>query len=161
MPSSAPNDSPAARPLHVAISLGNADVAPAPGVTPADIERIHLDLVRGLLEQGHVAVYGGDLKPTGLTEQLIDIAADCADDPAELRQRPERAIRNGVAWPIWLKYGADDLAPLRLEAMFERYDPPAELDLDAEQRATFVPPDTPERRLWWSRSLSSSNFLVF
>ena len=39
-------------PMHVAISLGNADVAPAPGVTNDDIHRIHMDLARRLFEQG-------------------------------------------------------------------------------------------------------------
>jgi len=141
--------------MNIAISLGNADVAQVPGVTNDDVQRIHFDLVRRLLENGHVAVYGGDLKPTGLSEQLIDIAAAAADDPDAVRQNPETRLRNGVAWPIWLNYSDDDLATLNLGAVFENFDPPAELGLDESQRATFVPPDTPERRVIWSRSFSA------
>lgn len=140
--------------MQVAISLGNADVAKLEGVTPDDVQRIHFDLVRRLLEHGHVAVYGGDLKPTGLSEQLIEIAAGVADDPDAARRHPETRLRNGVAWPIWLNYTEEDLAALHLGAVFENFDPPAELGLDERQQATFVPPDTPERRVLWSRSFS-------
>ena len=141
--------------MHVAISLGNADVAQVPGITPDDVQRLHFDLVRRLFEHGHVAVYGGDLKPTGLSEQLIDIAAGAADNPDAVRQHPETWLRNGVAWPIWLNYTEEALATHRLGAVFENFDPPAELDLDDAQRTTFIPPDTPERRLLWSRSFTA------
>jgi hypothetical protein len=141
--------------MHVAISLGNADVAPVPGITPAHVEHIHLDLVRSLFSRGHVVVYGGDLKPTGLSERLIDLAAEVADDPSEVRQRPETRLRNAVAWPIHLRYTSAEMSAHHLEAVFERFDPPADLRLDAVQRATFVAPDTLEHRLWWSRSLTA------
>lgn len=141
--------------MHVAISLGNADVAPAPGITPDDVQRIHFDLVRRLCAHGHTAVYGGDLKPTGLSEQLIDIAAGAADDPDAVRRNPETRLRNGVAWPIWLNYTDEALAAHHLGAVFENFAPPAELDLSDEQRGAFVPPDTPERRFLWSRSFSA------
>ena len=101
------------------------------------------------------AVYGGDLKPTGLSEQLIDIAADAADDADAVRRNPETRLRNGVAWPIWLNYTDEALAEHNLGAVFENFDPPAELGLSADQLGAFVPPDTPERRLLWSRSFSS------
>lgn len=141
--------------MHIAISLGNADVAQVPGVTPADVQRMHLDLVRRLFERGHVAVYGGDLKPTGLSEQLIDLAAGVAEDPDAARRHPETWLRNGVAWPIWLNYTEEELATHNLGTVFERFDPPAELELDAAQCATFFPPDTPERRLLWSCSFTA------
>ena len=139
--------------MHVAISLGNADVAQVPGVTNDDVHRMHLDLVRRLFEHGHVAVYGGDLKPKGLSEQLIDIAAVAGDD--SVRQNPETRLRNGVAWPIWLNYTEDALAEHNLGRVFENFDPPAELELDSEQRLTFVKPDTPARRFLWSRSFTA------
>lgn len=158
MPSPAPEDatsSRASRPLHVAISLGNADVAPAAGVTPADITAIHLDLASRLLERGHVLVYGGDLKPTGLSGQLVELACTHTTDPEAVREHPERRLRNGVAWPIWLQYDDAQLGKHRLAKVFERYDAPDELELDDDQKATFVKPDTSEHRLWWSRSLSA------
>lgn len=145
----------APKPLHVAISLGKADVAAVPGIGPDDIERVHLDLCKRLLQRGHVLVYGGDLKPTGFVEELIGLAAESADDPAAVRRAPEQKIRNGVAWPIHLQYDAADLARRHLAAMFERYEPPEDVELTPEQRTTFVPPDTPQRRFWWSRSLTA------
>ncbi|MEM7203066.1 MAG: hypothetical protein AAF628_22590 [Planctomycetota bacterium] len=156
MPST-PSDPSRAKPLHVAISLGNADVSPVPHGTPADVERIHHDLVRQLVAAGHIAVYGGDLKPTGggLTEQLLDIAASTAAAGDAVRAHPEQCLRNAVAWPIHLRYTAEDLATLHMEKVFENYEVPSDLGLSDEQRATFVPPDTPERRVWWARSFAA------
>ncbi len=141
------------RPLHVAISLGNADVAPIDGVSNEDVHRAHMDLARGLLQRGHVLVYGGDLKPSGgLSEELLGLAAEASPLGAGARDAPERWVRNGVAWPIHLRYRQEDLAPLKLQRAFEFFDPPADLALDDAARQTFVPPDTPERRVWWARS---------
>ena len=140
--------------MQVAISLGNADVAQVPGVTNADVERIHHDLVKRLIQRGHVAVYGGDLKPTGLSETLIDLATQVVSDPDAVRANPETCLRNAVAWPIYHNYSDEDLATHNLGAVFENFPPPASMGLSDADLGAFVPPDTPERRVLWSKSFS-------
>lgn len=141
--------------MHVAISLGNADVNPVPGGTPEDIERIHFDLIRRLFEAGHVLVYGGDLKPTGLSEKLLELGRKHAVEADGTPADPTTRLRNAVAWPIHLNYSAEELAAAGLTGVFENYDPPADVELTEEQKTTFAKPDTPEHRVWWSRSFSS------
>ncbi len=133
--------------LHVAISLGKADAEKVPGIGTLHVDDAAFALARHLIARGAVLAFGGDLKPGGFTLKLLSLLP--------YGSPPERRLRNGVAWPIWLNQPAAELAEHGLTRVFERYEAPADLDVSDAQKNAFFQPDTPERRWMWARSFTS------
>ena len=112
--------------------------------------RLAQDLARHLLARSATLLYGGDLRPDGFTEFVLDEAAILKD-----RMRATRPyIENHLAWPLYVS----DQKIVEWRARYSQvmdtkeHDPPADLDLPA--REVFLPPNTPQNSYVWSRCLT-------
>ncbi len=150
--------------LQVGLSISNSPDLADMGLGPSHLQDAMLELARYLLVQGARLAYGGDLRPGGFTEQLLELvwAYDSQKREDELIVSPalradlaSQRLANYVAWPIHLNYSKAILAQHHLQGVFKFIDPPEDLKLSEAQQAEKVPPDTPEHRYWWFRSLTA------
>ncbi|MEA3273751.1 MAG: TIR domain-containing protein [Pseudomonadota bacterium] len=150
--------------LQVGLSISDSPDLGQLGMGPPHLQDAMLELARYLLAQGARLAYGGDLRPGGFTEQLLELvwAYDRdkrEDDPILSPERKadlaSRRLANYVAWPIHLNYSQAILAQHHLKGVFKFIDPPGDLKLGEAQQSRFAPPDTPEHRYWWFRSLTA------
>jgi hypothetical protein len=148
----------------IGLSISDSPDLARHGMGPAHLQDALLEVSRYLLSQGAALAYGGDLRPDGFTRRLLDLvwahnSALGGDDVAPSPQRKSEIaatrLRNYVAWPIHLRYTVHELARYHLDGVFELVAPPADLGLDVAQTGVFVPPDSPEHRYWWYRSLTA------
>jgi len=149
--------------LNIGISISNSPNLAELGMNKNHLDNAMIEIARHLLSQGAHLSYGGDLRPGGFTEQLLELVWTYDNQQQEqhlmltLEEKAETASRrltNTVAWPIHLNYSPAILAQHHLKSVFQFIDPPADLNLDEKQQKTFVPPDTSEHRYWWCRNLT-------
>ena len=150
--------------MNIGLSISNSPDLTDFGLGLPHLQDAMLELARYLLSQGANLAYGGDLRPGGFTEQLLEFvwAYDNEKKEQDIILSPERKtdlasrrLANYVAWPIHLNYSQTILAQHHLKGVFKFTDPPADLNLNQQQQATFVPPNTPEHRYFWFRSLTA------
>lgn len=148
--------------MRIGLSISNSPDLADFGLGLPHLQDAMLELARYLLSQGANLAYGGDLRPGGVTEQLLELvwAYDNEKKEQDIILSPERKtdlasrrLANYVAWPIHLKYSQTILAQHHLKGVFKFIAPPADLDLN--QQVTFVTPNTPEHRYYWFRSLTA------
>ena len=149
--------------FQVGISISNSPDLSQLGMGAPHLKDVMLELARYLLAQGVRLAYGGDLRPGGFTEQLLELvwAYDSQKREEDLILSPERKadiasrrLANYVAWPIHLDYSQTILAQHHLKGVFKFISPPESLKLSEDQRKVKTPPDTPEHRYWWFRCLT-------
>lgn len=147
--------------LTIGISISDSPDLALLGLSQAHVQDVMLELARYLLAQGANLAYGGDLRPEGVTEQLLALigAYNSHNDESSLSRdsqgrQVQARLQNYVAWPLTLNFSTAILAKYHLQGVFKLIEPADELHLSLEQRSTFVPPDTSEHRYWWYRSLS-------
>lgn len=149
--------------MQVGLSISNSPDLAQLGMGPPHLQDAMLELARYLLAKGAHLAYGGDLRPGGFTEQLLELVWTYNSDKSEdeLILSPERKsdlasrrLSNFVAWPIHLNYSPAILAQHHLKGVFRFIDPPEDLKLSETQRSTFASPANPEHRYWWFRSLT-------
>ncbi len=150
--------------LQIGLSISNSPDLAQFGMGPAHLQDAMLELARYLLAKGARLAYGGDLRPEGFTEQLLELvwAYDSQKNEDALILSPDRKIdqasrrlANYVAWPIHLNYSHAILAQHHLKGVFKFIDPPEDLNLSQKQQTVFAKPDTPEHRYWWFRCLTA------
>jgi len=150
--------------MQIGLSISNSPDLAQFGMGPAHLQDAMLELARYLLAKGARLAYGGDLRPEGFTEQLLELvwAYDSQKRENDLILSPDRKIdqasrrlANYVAWPIHLNYSHAILAQHHLKGVFKFIDPPEDLNLSQKQQTTFAKPDTPKHRYWWFRSLTA------
>jgi hypothetical protein len=158
-----PGSPPQLQGMRVALSISDSPDLADYAMGPAHLQDAMTELARYLLNQGAHLVYGGDLRPEGFTQQLLELVAaynDASDgealpSPTHRVDFASQRLSNYVAWPISLNYSHAQLAQHYLKGVFEFIDPAGDLDLSADQRGQFVPPDTSEHRYWWFRCLTA------
>jgi hypothetical protein len=142
---------PDGKPLPIGLSASPSDVMP-PGVSELHFEDAWLDLIRMLLLGGARLTFGGDLRPGGLTDLLLEVAEQRSTLERRVPDRRHVPIRSYLAWPSYLALTDEREAQLIDRVAFRRIDPPA------STVATFppesVPPTTPESRYLWSLSMT-------
>lgn len=150
--------------IQVGLSISNSPDLAQLGMGLSHLKDAMLELARFLLAQGARLAYGGDLRTDGFTQQLLELvwAYDSQKREDDLILSPEREaefacrrLANYVAWPIHLDYSQTILAQHHLKGVFKFIDPPEDLKLNKEQQVIKPPPDTPEYRYWWFRSLTA------
>jgi len=150
--------------LQVGLSISDSPDLAQLGMGPPHLQDAMLELARYLLARGARLAYGGDLRPAGFTGQLLELvwAYDSRKREDDLILSPERKpdlagrhLANYVAWPIHLNYSQAILAQHHLKGVFKFIDPPEDLKLSEARQAVKTPPDTPEHRYWWFRSLTA------
>lgn len=113
--------------------------------------RLAQDLARHLLARSTTLVYGGDLRPNGFTEFILDEAAILKE-----RIRGDlQKIENHLAWPIYvsepeiISWRADYSHIMKTE----EHEMPADV-AGGIPKEVYLPPNTPENSYIWSRCLT-------
>ncbi len=83
--------------IGISISDSDADQLQQLGLSPLHLQAVMLDIARYCLAHGASLVYGGDLRPNGFTEDLLELAR-YHNDALEKSFTP---ISNYLAWPLW------------------------------------------------------------
>ncbi|WP_299660904.1 hypothetical protein [uncultured Psychromonas sp.] len=133
--------------IGISISDPAYDCGVTDHINPDSLTHLSQDLARHLLARSASIIYGGDLRDNGFTQFILDEARI-------LQERLKQVVcpvKNFLAWPLHLdskliiqfraKYG--DAITL-VECI-------APEGVDAEN---FLPPNTPDNLLHWSRSLT-------
>jgi hypothetical protein len=91
--------------LSIGLSISNVDAGELQslGLSDLHLQDAMLEIARHLLAQGATLVYGGDLRPGGFTENLLDLVR-YHNDALQKRFSP---VRNFLAWPLHQTLDAD------------------------------------------------------
>ncbi|MFT7405699.1 TIR domain-containing protein [Zhongshania sp.] len=108
-------------------------------------------LGRHLLARSAILLYGGDLRPDGFTEYILDEAQILDDRVRDANPH----VENHLAWPLYVS----DPEIMSWRARFSNvmktveYDVPEDI-FETVDKSIFLPPITPENLYIWSRCLS-------
>lgn len=91
--------------LSIGLSISNVDAGELQslGLSDLHLQDAMLEIARHLLAQGATLVYGGDLRPGGFTENLLDLVRYHND----ALQKHFSPVRNFLAWPLHQTLDAD------------------------------------------------------
>lgn len=109
------------------------------------------DLARHLLARSATLIYGGDLRPNGFTEFILDEAAI-------LKERvggSQPNVENYLAWPLYVS----DQEIVAWRAKYHQVMDTKECDIPNDvanglSKNVFLPPNTPQNSYIWSRCLT-------
>lgn len=113
--------------------------------------RLAQDLARHLLARSATLIYGGDLRPGGFTEFILDEARILKERLGEAAPY----VENHLAWPLYVSDPEVTTWRAKYHEIMDTIeheipsDVANELDIGA-----FIPPTTPENSYIWSRCLS-------
>jgi len=113
-----------------------------------------IELATQLLSLSAELSYGGDLRPSGLTFELINVAYRYRENEALAHRRP--ALTNFLAWPVYVSFSDESLIERLsldqriVQTSFLGIDGSLQKQFSISARERFVP--TPEQ---WRRGLSS------
>ncbi len=137
--------------IGISISDVQGDNFSTNHINPDHLIRLAQDIARHLLARSATLIYGGDLRPDGLTEFILD-------ETAILKERiggdlPK--VENHLAWPLYVS--EPEIVAWR--AKYSEVMKTVEHDIPGDvmsglARDAFLPPSTPENSYVWSRSLS-------
>lgn len=113
--------------------------------------RLAQDLARHLLVRSATLIYGGDLRPDGFTEFILDEAAILKE-----RIRGDlQIVENHLAWPLYVS--EPEIVSWRAKysqvMKTEEHEIPADVAAGIPKKV-FLPPNTPENSYVWSRCLT-------
>ncbi len=89
----------------IALSVSDSPDLSVLGLNERHLRDAMVAVARFFLAAGATLVYGGDLRPLGLTELLFDLAAGYRRETEERR----RALANLLAWPVHIALSQDEL----------------------------------------------------
>ena len=113
--------------------------------------RLSQDLARHLLARSAMLLYGGDLRPGGFTEFILDEARILKDRLGDTAPH----VENHLAWPLYVSDPDMTAWRARYHHVMEtvEYDIPGDVADDLDTGA-FLPPNTPQNSYIWSRCLT-------
>ncbi len=138
----------------IGISISNSPDLEKLGFSNYHLKRALLEISRHLLAQGASIAYGGDLRPDGFTQNLIEMVK--AYNHQENNQ-PEKKIFNFLAWPIHLQADVNWQAEYKNEVSIEAIPLPEDIKqqpFDIEDE-TFLKPEGKENCYVWMRCLTA------
>ncbi len=113
--------------------------------------RLAQDLARHLLARSATLLYGGDLRPGGFTEFILDEARILKDRLGETTPH----VENHLAWPLYVSDPEMTSWRAKYHEIIEtvEYEIPSDVaeDLDKD---VFLPPNNPRNSYIWSRCLT-------
>jgi hypothetical protein len=111
--------------LSIGLSISNVaeDELQALGLSDLQLQDAMLEIARYCLAQGATLVYGGDLRPGGFTENLLDLVRYHND----ALQKQFTPVRNFLAWPLHQSLDAEWIANRRDALRIVKVDAPEEL----------------------------------
>ena len=85
-----------ALPIGISISETDPGELQALGLSSLHLQNAMLEIARQCLAQGATLVYGGDLRPNGFTENLLELVRDHND----ALKKEFKPVLNYLAWPL-------------------------------------------------------------
>lgn len=137
--------------IGISISEVQGDGFSSNHLHPDHLIRLAQDLGRHLLARSATLIYGGDLRPDGFTEFILDEAAILKE-----RIRGElQIVENHLAWPLYVS--EPEIVSWR--ARYCQVMKTVEHDIPTDAAASvskevFLPPNTPGNSYIWSRCLT-------
>ncbi|MEA5621813.1 TIR domain-containing protein [Nostoc sp. UHCC 0251] len=138
----------------VGISVSNSPDLERLGFSDYHLKRALLEISRHLLAQGASIAYGGDLRPDGFTQDLIEMVK--AYNQQE-NNKPEKKILNFLAWPLHLKADLPWQAQYRNEVSIKVIPLPEDIKQQPFKinDQIFLNPEGKENCYVWMRSLTA------
>lgn len=106
--------------MTIALSISESPDLTNKGLVPTQMDLAMQELARYLLAQGATLAYGGDLRPSGFTDQLFQLVATYRREQENAVER----IHNYLAWPIYLETSPSMRERLAHLATFHHVPPP-------------------------------------
>ena len=137
--------------VGISISDASGDGFAAHHIHPDQLLRLAQDLARHLLARSATLLYGGDLRPGGFTEFILDEARILKDRLGEAAPR----VENHLAWPLYVSDTEMTAWRAKYHEVMEtvEHEIPGDVANDLDKGA-FLPPNTPLNSYIWSRCLS-------
>lgn len=140
--------------MVVGISVSDSPDLKRLGFSDDHLKRALLEISRHLLAQGASVAYGGDLRPDGFTQDLIEMVK--AYNQQE-NNKPEKKILNFLAWPLHLEADVTWKAQYRNEVSIQAIPLPEDIkqqpfEIDDQ---SFLKPEGKENCYVWMRCLTA------
>ncbi|SNY78322.1 hypothetical protein, partial [Stenotrophomonas sp. CC120223-11] len=120
-------------------------------IHPDHLVRLAQDLARHLLARSKTLLYGGDLRPGGFTEFILDEARILKDRLGET----EPHVENHLAWPLYVSDPEMTAWIARYHQVMKTVECEIPDDVaDDLDKGYFLPPNTPRNSFIWSRCLT-------
>lgn len=135
----------------IAISISEPDNLSGLPVAPTMMRDLSIEVARHLLVAGAKLVYGGDLRPDGMTYALSELTKQYGI--TEGSDPNMRYLSNYIAWPIYNNMTISEKAFFkdhRVDIILTS----APDGLADEVKNSFVPSNTPENKYLWAKSLT-------
>lgn len=139
---------PARETLKIGVSISDNEDLPGLGYAQIHLKDLMVEIVRCLLINDVITVYGGDLRKEGYTQ----VFADLAYQYRSIHESKKFYFRNYFAYPIYYQLTrANELDFKKNRAEIFKVDPPEDL---GELPQKYLLPDSPENKYSWARSLT-------
>lgn len=137
--------------IGISISDVHGDGFSSNHIHPDHLIRLAQDLARHLLARSATLIYGGDLRPDGFTEFILDEAAILKERiGGELPK-----IENHLAWPLYVSEPEIVSWRARYSQVMKTVEHKISSDVTAGISSdVFLPPNTPNNSYIWSRCLT-------
>lgn len=137
---------------NVAISISESPDSSILGIGKAMFEDLSVELARHLLVSGAHLVYGGDLRPGGITELFKDLAYQYGI--YEKDKTLKNYFTNYLAWPIYVGMAPATHAEYKFcRVQCRKATIPDTIPTDLHGQ--MVPPSTVENLYYWAESLKA------
>jgi len=137
--------------IGISISDVHGDSFSSNHIHPDHLIRLAQDLARHLLARSATLIYGGDLRPDGFTEFILDEAAILKERIGE--ELPK--IENHLAWPLHVSEPEIVSWRARYSQVMKTFEHKIPNDVSAGIASdVFLPPNTPNNSYIWSRCLT-------
>ncbi|WP_157867689.1 TIR domain-containing protein [Gloeothece citriformis] len=140
--------------LHklIGISISDSPDLARLGFSHFHLKRALVEISRHLLAQGASVAYGGDLRPDGFTQDLIEMVKAYNKQALELGEK----IQNFLAWPLHLGQTVQFLAQHKNEITIRPIALPQELKQDFSiDEQKYLEPNSTVNQYIWSRCLTA------
>lgn len=136
---------------HIAISISEPNDLNGLYVAPTMMRDLSIEIARHLLFAGAKLVYGGDLRPNGVTYALSELTKQYGI--SENARQDVQYLKNYIAWPIYNNMTIDEKAFFKGHRIDISY-VSAPDGVENRLKDRFVPPNTPGNKYLWARSLT-------
>lgn len=133
--------------ITIGLSISESTDLQERGMGTEHLQDAMQEFARHILANGGTVAYGGDLRPGGFMENLLELVQTYR----LAGHQPWQRIRNYLAWPMYLKVDPAVWARYKVDAMFVKVSKPEDISTDPN---TYIAPDTIEHRYAWARSLT-------
>lgn len=143
-----------ARQIVIGISISDSEDLYSLGLSKAHLKLVSQDFALHCLTRGATIAYGGDLRPDGFTQSLLDLVRV----QKEIRGAHLQGVWNFQAWPLYLTKKIDETweADHIDVAKIEKIPPPSDLLASGIVKETEpLSPSSPRTRYIWARCLTA------